>query len=94
MLKEVYDLESKEDRASVLILILMEHAQRVQHENPFLSPGLDMVLILILMEHAQRVGETNPHLLIKATRVLILILMEHAQRVAWMMMPTLASMQS
>ena len=61
----------------VLILILMEHAQR---------EGLDMVedqrfvcvLILILMEHAQRVVENEG--IVCNRVVLILILMEHAQR--------------
>ena len=39
---------------TVLILILMEHAQRERTENAFHSK-LSRVLILILMEHAQRV---------------------------------------
>ena len=36
----------------VLILILMEHAQRVMQEKPLYTSW--KVLILILMEHAQR----------------------------------------
>ncbi len=45
----LYDLEVKED---VLILILMEHAQRGQGCSQI--PHRGIVLILILMEHAQR----------------------------------------
>ena len=64
-------------RFYVLILILMEHAQRDVVENEgFVRDGV--VLILILMEHAQR----GRHYFIFVFRrgVLILILMEHAQR--------------
>ena len=60
----------------VLILILMEHAQRGGKRSRFVRFG--RVLILILMEHAQRdrleVWRPSPII------VLILILMEHAQR--------------
>ena len=54
MLKEsvTYDLDEKADR--VLILILMEHAQRV-FNNLTDEEQKETVLILILMEHAQRV---------------------------------------
>ena len=51
MLKELF--YQRAEAASVLILILMEHAQRV----PFWEKHKDDkygVLILILMEHAQR----------------------------------------
>ena len=40
---------------NVLILILMEHAQRVLWQKT--SPNPSSVLILILMEHAQREPE-------------------------------------
>ena len=42
-------------RAWVLILILMEHAQRAAKAVLTYKP-YNYVLILILMEHAQRVG--------------------------------------
>ena len=61
---------------SVLILILMEHAQRDLVEiQRVVRHG---VLILILMEHAQRVVKI--HHTLTPNDVLILILMEHAQR--------------
>ena len=62
----------------VLILILMEHAQR--ERLYVLSNFAVNVLILILMEHAQRVGSKVVDKTSKV--VLILILMEHAQRVS------------
>ena len=64
-------------RYYVLILILMEHAQRDMYEEVLIFRSC-CVLILILMEHAQRV----PTLLILRLllKVLILIFMEHAQR--------------
>ena len=40
---------------AVLILILMEHAQRVKDGNPLCVVVDVQLLILILMEHAQRV---------------------------------------
>ena len=40
----------------VLILILMEHAQRDKMEKVNMKPVEVWVLILILMEHAQRVA--------------------------------------
>ena len=42
-----------EKRYSVLILILMEHAQR-EVSSKVVTARLEQVLILILMEHAQR----------------------------------------
>ena len=61
---------------SVLILILMEHAQRDSRPNG--NSTCKRVLILILMEHAQRVVESEGS--VHHRIVLILILMEHAQR--------------
>ena len=55
MLKEHKAFIAKESKSDVLILILMEHAQR----NHIRSCGGHIwmpVLILILMEHAQRVN--------------------------------------
>ena len=62
--------------SEVLILILMEHAQRVQ--SWCAEHTSNAVLILILMEHAQRVSMKT--LFYLRITVLILILMEHAQR--------------
>ena len=75
MLKERVWL-SLQCRRNVLILILMEHAQRVI--NHIQKNRLSKVLILILMEHAQRVKPGD--LEVNFQEVLILILMEHAQR--------------
>ena len=61
----------------VLILILMEHAQRVANTMRRIQFRKE-VLILILMEHAQRDSNHMQYCTIK--KVLILILMEHAQR--------------
>ena len=44
----------------VLILILMEHAQRVKVWRLGIQSGKE-VLILILMEHAQRATELSTH---------------------------------
>ena len=64
----------------VLILILMEHAQRELYQLVDRASLSSSVLILILMEHVQRVGaKLTINRELKA--VLILILMEHAQRV-------------
>ena len=77
MLKEPEAKTFAQGEAQVLILILMEHAQRVF--NCWHDWARYSVLILILMEHAQR----GYNLLSKMLKldVLILILMEHAQRV-------------
>ena len=64
---------------AVLILILMEHAQRV-YTTVGLTLGTAKVLILILMEHAQRAKTCFYENKILSSYVLILILMEHAQR--------------
>ena len=69
---------SKEAGYGVLILILMEHAQR-DEVKALVWEQAKQVLILILMEHAQRAYEDN----VLPSRVLILILMEHAQRVLY-----------
>ena len=61
----------------VLILILMEHAQREDYKA--LLDAKAAVLILILMEHAQR-ADVDLHQCVYVDYVLILILMEHAQR--------------
>ena len=53
MLKESLDMVEDEGVVYVLILILMEHAQRGYAGEPLL-PLQVSVLILILMEHAQR----------------------------------------
>ena len=54
MLKELLHHSNNLRHNLVLILILMEHAQRVDvKKNP--KTGKLCVLILILMEHAQRV---------------------------------------
>ena len=69
---------TKIQKIIVLILILMEHAQReaIQH---YVNRNYNDVLILILMEHAQRdIGASDQKA--NALAVLILILMEHAQR--------------
>ena len=63
---------------NVLILILMEHAQRVAIGEIQNSNNV-YVLILILMEHAQREKNGKVTSFFKGS-VLILILMEHAQR--------------
>ena len=75
MLKEI-KLSENGKKGNVLILILMEHAQR-DAVRDMIENNPDRVLILILMEHAQRaiVGVT-----LSERAVLILILMEHAQR--------------
>ena len=78
MLKEVMEKLQVTSKVIVLILILMEHAQRVCPTD-YIRVQFCAVLILILMEHAQRdnslcFGDYTSH-------VLILILMEHAQRV-------------
>ena len=65
------------DVVLVLILILMEHAQRVMVS--VVSDRKNDVLILILMEHAQRYKKISDRKKSKIA-VLILILMEHAQR--------------
>ena len=56
MLKEKYNKESNKTFNKVLILILMEHAQR---DVLLLQRYMKLVLILILMEHAQRGVRTN-----------------------------------
>ena len=71
------DWRTCHQRQDVLILILMEHAQRV--EKSCIFSHLFLRLNPFLMEHAQRDSlcfgnYTSPQ------RVLILILMEHAQR--------------
>ena len=66
-------------RYYVLILILMEHAQRVQKVESD-EPEIEWVLILILMEHAQRV-KFFINLKLICFMVLILVLMEDSQRV-------------
>ena len=54
MLKELFSTFAfRHGRKRVLILILMEHAQRVVSLASFIKSD-DAVLILILMEHAQR----------------------------------------
>ena len=53
MLKEVSRIDVKQNPKTVLILILMEHAQRVVEDEGVIHHGIQ-VLILILMEHAQR----------------------------------------
>ena len=78
MLKEsVYKMAPSVIITGVLILILMEHAQRATSVRGVLQTP-QPVLILILMEHAQR--EVLKWLTLLALTVLILILMEHAQR--------------
>ena len=52
MLKEAFNLEAFDNLRNVLILILMEHAQRA--DGTFWLLHEEGVLILILMEHAQR----------------------------------------
>ncbi len=52
MLKEHVGSIDFKVKGSVLILILMEHAQRIRQE--FVYDRRYYVLILILMEHAQR----------------------------------------
>ena len=54
MLKEICSGRPSEGLCVVLILILMEHAQRDWTWSPDFE-YIDDVLILILMEHAQRV---------------------------------------
>ena len=78
MLKEYIHITGRQ-LSSVLILILMEHAQRGTSNAPHSIPCRD-VLILILMEHAQRVSGLSQSFRY-VSPVLILILMEHAQRV-------------
>ena len=77
----------------VLILILMEHAQRAltrcSGEIRIVS-----VLILILMEHAQRVKPTYLLIYKSEKEVLILILMEHAQRANNVLQLTVVSVPS
>ena len=62
----------------VLILVLIEHAQRIRQE--FVNDRRHYVFILILMEHAQRV-KFFINLKLICFMVLILVLMEDAQRV-------------
>ena len=71
------DKDESHHSMAVLILILMEHAQRVSLLL-YYSP-LPLVLILILLEHAQRDPRVCSHTCV-CRRVLILILLEHAQR--------------
>lgn len=52
MLKEHVGSIDFKVKGSVLILVLMEHAQRIRQE--FVYDRRYYVLILILMEHAQR----------------------------------------
>ena len=52
MLKEASIVKEYENGKQVLILILMEHAQRKGRRTD--SASALVVLILILMEHAQR----------------------------------------
>ena len=77
MLKEhVGSIEFKV-KGCVLIIVLMEHAQRIRQE--FVYDRRYYVLILILMEHAQR-DMYEEVLIFRSCCVLILIFMEHAQR--------------
>ena len=79
MLKEADDMHSIYVRqVEVLILILMEHAQRGFRRYTKLV-HCKRVLILILMEHAQRESKSF-NVRDWFGSVLILILMEHAQR--------------
>ena len=55
MLKECYIHPCNRKAAEVLILILMEHAQR-ETNDMITQHQFVAVLILILMEHAQRGG--------------------------------------
>ena len=55
MLKEKEHCKQCQIRQGVLILILMEHAQR-ENELDCSVVSSNIVLILILMEHAQRVA--------------------------------------
>ena len=73
-----YIPEAKKFAQGVLILILMEHAQREEICSGRRTKSL-CVLILILMEHAQRV-KLSSSISLRQRNVLILILMEHAQR--------------
>ena len=59
MLKEMPQVMPLRKGMCVLILILMEHAQRDKMEKTKMKP-IEVVLILILMEHAQRVKEREP----------------------------------
>ena len=77
MLKEHVGSIDFKVNGSVLILVLMEHAQRIRQE--FVYDRRYYVLILILMEHAQR-DMRKSFIVLLAFAVLILILMEHAQR--------------
>ena len=52
MLKEHVGSIDFKVKGSVLIIVLMEHAQRIRQE--FVNDRRYYVLILILMEHAQR----------------------------------------
>ena len=56
MLKECTHLGNRIKYTLVLILILMEHAQRAKEFGSY-SLHCQRVLILILMEHAQRAME-------------------------------------
>ena len=55
MLKEKEHCKQCQIRQGVLILILMEHAQR-ENQLDCSVVSSNIVLILILMEHAQRVA--------------------------------------
>ena len=59
MLKEHVGSIDFKVKGSVLILVLMEHAQRGDGQDWRTCHQRQDVLILILMEHAQRVYETN-----------------------------------
>ena len=85
MLKEVKTHFFRSVQNTVLILILMEHAQRDNYGN--FTVGTVNVLILILMEHAQR--ELHNCRMTDYIDVLILILMEHAQRASTLTMMNL-----
>ena len=80
MLKEKEHCKQCQIRQGVLILILMEHAQR-ENQLDCSVVSSNIVLILILMEHAQRENQLDCSV-VSSNIVLILILMEHAQRVA------------
>ena len=54
MLKEKEHCKQCQIRQGVLILILMEHAQRAEDQVNCSVVASNIVLILILMEHAQR----------------------------------------
>ena len=78
MLKEHVGSIDFKVKGCVLIIVLMEHAQRIRQE--FVYDRRYYVLILILMEHAQRV-KFFINLKLICFMVLILVLMEDAQRV-------------